>query len=109
MKRYFCDKCGKHIDIDYDGFAQMQVSWWCRGSSEQLKYQPDIRVDDLPDLKRGEPIVRCRDCKYMFDWAYDRMLCKMWSPADIDEPEGDVLYPCVKPDGFCAWGERRDA
>ena len=56
-----------------------------------------------------ESIVRCKDCKYMFDWAYGRMLCKMWADADIDEPEGNVLYPCVKPDGFCAWGERRDA
>lgn len=68
-----------------------------------------VWVDDLPDLKRGEPIVRCRDCKYMFDWAYDRMLCKMWADADIDEPEGNVLYPNVKPDWFCSCGERRDA
>jgi hypothetical protein len=31
MKRYFCDRCGKHIDIDKDGFAQMSVQWWSRG------------------------------------------------------------------------------
>lgn len=46
MKRYFCDKCGKHIDIDSDGFAQMRVTWWCRGGSERLRYQPDERHRD---------------------------------------------------------------
>ena len=57
MKRYFCDKCGKHIDIDYDGFAQMQVSWWCRGGSEYLKYQPDVRHRD-----GYEEFMMCATC-----------------------------------------------
>lgn len=44
MKRYFCDKCGKPIDIERDGFAQMQVMWWSRGdNSERMRYRPDFR------------------------------------------------------------------
>ena len=52
-------------------------------------------------FRRGEPIVRCRDCKrfsldnsdhdYRTGWW-----CHRWN-TDM-----------VKPDGFCAWGERRD-
>ena len=41
MKRYFCDKCGKQIDIDTDGFAQMRVIWWCRGGVDRMEYKPD--------------------------------------------------------------------
>lgn len=58
---------------------------------------------------RKEEIVRCRDCKHMFDWAYDRMLCKMWADGGMDDDAKNVLYPTVKPDGFCAWGEMREA
>lgn len=54
-----------------------------------------------------EEIVRCRDCKYMFDWAYDRMLCKMWADGGTDDDAKSVLYPTVEPDGFCSLGERR--
>ena len=59
-----------------------------------------VWVDGLPDLKRGEEIVRCGDCK-RFD--IDRSdhgfrsgyWCERWST--------DAVYP----DGFCAWGERK--
>ena len=60
-----------------------------------------VWVDDLPDLKRGEEIVRCRDCErfavdqsdhdYRTSWW-----CKRW------------YTDMVEPDGFCAWGERRE-
>lgn len=46
MKRYFCDKCGKHIDIDKDGFAQMRVTWWSRGGVDRMEYIPDPRHRD---------------------------------------------------------------
>ena len=60
----------------------------------------------VPDyIDTSKEIVRCRDCKYMFDWAYDRMLCKMWADGGMDDSAENVLYPTVKPDGFCAWGE----
>lgn len=58
-------------------------------------------------LEQREEIVRCRDCKYMFDWAYDRMLCKMWADGGMDDDTKNVLYPTVKPDGFCSRGELR--
>jgi len=44
-----------------------------------------------------EEIVRCRDCKH---YTEDEMeyyhFCGSWCEQ-------------VEPDGFCAWGERRDA
>ena len=40
-----------------------------------------------------ERIVRCRDCEY---YEYLR---------EIDFHNCDRQCPCVKPDGFCAWGE----
>ena len=39
----------------------------------------------------GEEIVRCRDCKFK------------------DEPWNCAAPYYVKPDGFCAWGERRES
>ena len=40
-------------------------------------------------------IVRCRDCKYYTDDEVEyRHYCNEWCGQ-------------VKPDGFCAWGERR--
>ena len=60
-----------------------------------------VWVDDLPDLKRGEEIVRCRDCErfavdqsdhdYRTGWW-----CKRW------------YTDMVKPDGFCAWACRKE-
>ena len=45
----------------------------------------------------GEEIVRCRDCKYA---SYDSRWCYRLLNAE-DTP--------ITPDGFCAWGKRRDA
>lgn len=41
-----------------------------------------------------EPIVRCRDCKYSDD-----------DPGVLCDLRGN--YVIVEPDGFCAWGERK--
>lgn len=46
--------------------------------------------------KLREEIVRCRDCKYYMHSSWHR--CDLHSIAHE-----------VEPDGFCAWGERRDA
>ena len=46
-------------------------------------------------------IVRCRDCRYMFDWAYDVPMCKLWAKDDTDD------YPVVELGGYCWKGERR--
>lgn len=43
----------------------------------------------------GEEIVRCRDCKY----------CMGYWKSDYCDYSSHVTN---NPDGFCAWGERRD-
>ena len=65
------------------------------------EYRPTY-WDGWSAVKRMGDLVRCRDCKrfsldnsdhdYRSGWW-----CHRW---DTD---------MVKPDGFCAWGERRDA
>ena len=52
-------------------------------------------------FKQREEIVRCRDCKwYCEEWnrklMRDTISCDWFDGAH------------VKPDGFCAWGERKD-
>lgn len=42
MKRYFCDHCGKLVNIEADGFAQMRVTWWSRGGADKMEYKPDL-------------------------------------------------------------------
>ena len=64
-----------------------------------------VRVEDerevywhMTHLPVREEVVRCRDCYYRTD-----------SPAWPDAYECDYINRGVEPDGFCAWGERRDA
>ena len=61
----------------------------------------------------GEEIVRCRDCRHIHhrpDWQPD----KRFKPQDLWLCEADWCmgfegdHPCVEPDGFCAWAERRE-
>ena len=57
----------------------------------------------------GEEIVRCRDCVHMHyvkDWLGD-YVDECWLHAS---PETGALgKERTEPNGFCAWGERRDA
>lgn len=46
---------------------------------------------------RKERIVRCRDCKW----------CMAYGKATYCDRFAHAL-PTVEPNGFCAWGERRD-
>lgn len=58
-----------------------------------------IHTDYLP----REEVVRCRECVYAEDGG---KLCRHFMTSDVFE------RPCpseVRPDGFCAWGERRRA
>lgn len=54
----------------------------------------------------GEEIVRCKDCKYYMPTMYtpfsNEALCY---GLQMEEDCGMVI---VKPDGFCAWGIRKD-
>lgn len=61
--------------------------------SEYVVEEPS---DSSASWRVHELIVRCRDCKYcMSYWKAD--YCDYFSHAINDT------------DGFCAWGERRDA
>lgn len=59
-----------------------------------------------------ERIVRCRDCVHSFvSFDETRTICRYWSMNDYDDSESShvyTLYPVVKPDGFCAWGVRKE-
>ncbi len=63
----------------------------------------------LCGLPVREQIVRCRDCKHMHTVRH-------WLGMDVDEcwlhadrESGALGKERTEPDGFCAWGERRDA
>lgn len=67
-----------------------------------------IWVDDLPDLKRGEEIVRCRDCKYhdLQTVVYSSKPLSVCMAEWCEGSEHD--NPLVEPNGYCKWGERRE-
>lgn len=46
------------------------------------------------------PIVRCRDCRH---YGKNSVKCYRWMTLDCFE---NPVPSDVKPDGFCAWGER---
>ena len=63
---------------------------------------------DAGQWQRGEYIVRCRDCKHMHavrSWYSDNLVDECWLHANHENALG--RYP-TEPNGFCAWGERRD-
>ena len=62
-------------------------------------------LDDIDMAHVSEEIVRCKKCKFLFENPIFK-----WFECKRPMPCGDQLYilPKVEPDGFCAWGERRD-
>lgn len=73
----------------------------------------ESRADAMGNMpcERREEIVRCRDCKNAFrldeGWAIDFLNCIRYSQWDYyDDEQGMWL---VEPDGFCAWGRRRES
>ena len=50
----------------------------------------------------GEEIVRCRDCKHYQPKEAEFLSCR-FVYKDF------VQWRNAEPNGFCAWGERRDA
>lgn len=72
------------------------------------EYVVEVEYDTLNGTfsqKRREEIVRCRDCsKSIGGEQCMRHKSSGWSGNTwVDE------YEQVDPDGYCAWGERRDA
>lgn len=57
------------------------------------------------NFKQREEIVRCIDCRYY--GYYDG---STWCSRTYEQvPGGTCDYQTVEPDGFCAWGERRES
>lgn len=52
--------------------------------------------------ERREEIVRCRDCAH--SWK-DGTSCNYFSDFD----DGLIIPAIVEPDGFCAWGRKRES
>ena len=64
---------------------------------------------DATAERRGDAVeaVRCRDCKYVTDEGYG---CKYFSHYEQGASYRWEDVPAeVDPDGFCAWGERRES
>lgn len=54
------------------------------------------------EYKQREKIVRCKDCKHYEYWEF-----RDGRTAYDCARGGDYLFD-TEPDGFCAWGERRE-
>lgn len=54
-------------------------------------------------IHQREEIVRCVDCAY-FKSETDKFpaLCRLWLSRNLSKQYG------IEPDGFCAWGERKE-
>lgn len=67
-------------------------------------YYPDERDDPMPI---GEPIVRCRDCRYAS--AGEAVISGNWQHGNCHNPRFRMSLHAanVRADGFCAWPERR--
>lgn len=59
------------------------------------EYAVEEPSDRSASWRVRERIVRCRDCKYYEPNTYSHFTC-------------ELLTFHVDPDGFCAWGERRE-
>ena len=77
------------------------------------EYIIGISAEVIERAKNGEKIlvtpkltevVRCRDCKHYEQRAEVRKQTFTVS----SEPWCNKLVKCVEPDGFCAWGVRKD-
>lgn len=66
-----------------------------------------VREADVADWIRYEPIVRCRDCRHFTPKGTHKFENGKVNDDYCDYVRGWMLQ--ITPDGFCAWGERRDA
>lgn len=71
-----------------------------------VRMPPDMPYEIRAELNawyvESEPIVRCRDCKHYEYWEF-----RDGRTAYDCARGGDYLFD-TEPDGFCAWGERRE-
>ena len=74
--------------------AEYIIDWPHGDSFERCFGHPP---EKLMGFTVKQPIVRCRDCKHFM--KFKSFSCYLW---------GDE-YKDPEPDGFCAWGERRES
>ncbi len=83
-----CPFCGD--DTEYLRFLDL-----CAERANEKNRENEVKIlTDMCKLMDSLQIVRCRDCKYYMHSSWHR--CDLYSIAHE-----------VKPDGFCAWGEKR--
>ena len=85
-------------------------------------YYPDERDSAMPIMS----LVRCRDCKHLDDSEashWDSVLAEQYGEPplfcnllsinewrmDGNRRVAETSFLEVEPDGFCAWGERRES
>lgn len=101
-----CPFCGD--DSEYLRFLDL-----CAERANKIWRENEVKV--LTDVYKSMDfvqVVRCRDCKHFYEDRRDTsigwvnvLVCdsKQWSTSSL------MPSHTVEPDGFCAWGERRDA
>ena len=82
--------------IEREAAKRELLSWAvCMNHPEYLMKDDALHVIDSIPAADVVEVVRCKDCKYITQWAYGRY-CTVWDGVN---GMGD--------DGFCNYGERR--
>lgn len=74
-----------------------------------IEYVVNFLSNEINDFVLHERIVRCKDCKYADETESGLLFCtgylvESWDWYN-DLPSDGVK---VKPNGYCAWGERKE-
>ena len=79
------------------------------------EYVCELPVEGMASFVSGsttipvrEPIVRCRDCKHSLLHGTECRHFAAYEPIAGGDEYEEMTYS-VRPDGFCAWGKRRNA
>lgn len=71
--------------------------------SEYIITDKQLERLGIPDMFTECEIVRCMDCKHFkAETSRYPALCRLWLPRNLSKQYG------IEPDGFCAWGKRRE-
>ena len=108
------DYLAKNADLIYDYYKPIvaELKEQANKYKELNEYhalQYELASEDADRLqKQLNAIIRCRDCKHleMQTVSYSKKPLSICTAEWCEGAEGD--NPLVEPDGFCAWGERKD-
>ena len=82
--------------------ALVQMRDFSRYTPEDVDELEKAGWQALKYLESEEEIVRCKDCKHLFDGEHTKNCCDV-----LMEKTGWLKEISVSPDWFCADGERR--